>query len=449
MDSSTFFSFAESLNEPVLVADALSGQHIWSSARFNVMAGVSGKKEIDDILRSLLANRHLDSLSLVRPGDVPPEKIMPLALPEWTGNVHICAWKWQDKKVITAIFREEKTRAAERRLQALHQLNEADIINSGDFTAACRLITETAAKTMYANWVGVWRADHEKNRLLNEVVYNLESEIHTRIDPFSLENYSRYTDLLRGSRAVVIHDTRTDSILPGLPANPNFTRVRSLIDCPIRIGGRLEGVVSIEYGDIPHEWTEEERAFGASLADFAAIALESSRAVKAEMMMHKIMGKLPDTIYRRYNDYPLYTLEYISDRCLRLMGYSPGELIRNAKCRFFDLIHPDDLPEVKKAHEASFVAGKPLNLTYRLIHKNGEVRWVWDRGTVVESRLDQPELSVVEGFLTDYTDQRTARDEKETRRIKREFLATISHEVYTPMNGIMGLSQLLLETPLD
>lgn len=93
------------------------------------------------------------------------------------------------------------------------------------------------------------------------------------------------------------------------------------MDCPIRIGGRLEGVVCIEYGDVPHDWTEEELTFGASLADFAALALESARSVRTEMMIHGLMDRVPDTLYRRYNDYPLYTLNYISDRCLRL-GYS-------------------------------------------------------------------------------------------------------------------------------
>jgi len=449
MDTSTFFSFAESLNEPVLVADALNGEHIWSSSRFNALASVSGKKEMGDLLDLLLANRHLDNLPLVRPGDAPPAKVMPLALAEWTGNVHLRVWNLLDKSVLTAVFREEKTRAAERRRQALHKLSESDLICSGDIQAAARLIVETAAKTMYANWVGLWRADHENNRLVNEVVYNLESEIHTRLAPFSVGDYDLYMDLLRSQRTVVIHDTRTDRILPGLSDHANFARVRSFLDCPIRIGGRLEGVVCIEYGDVPHDWTEDELTFGASLADFAALALESARGVQAEMILHGMMDRVPDTLYRRYNDYPLYTLAYISDRCLRLLGYSPEELIHNAKRRFFDLIHPDDLPEIKKAHAAAFLNNRPLNATYRLIHKDGTIRWIWDRGRVVESRADQPELSVMEGFLTDYTDQRMARDAKEIRRIKREFLSSLSHEVYTPMNGLLGLSNLLLETDLN
>lgn len=36
-----------------------------------------------------------------------------------------------------------------------------------------------------------------------------------------------------------------------------------------------------------------------------------------------------------------------------------------------------------------------------------------------------------------------------SNRLKNEFIATISHEVRTPMNGVLGSTQLLLDTPLD
>lgn len=64
------------------------------------------------------------------------------------------------------------------------------------------------------------------------------------------------------------------------------------------------------------------------------------------------------------------------------------------------------------------------------------------------------------GFVTLYTDVTARREEarrliearenaESTARIKSEFLATMSHEVRTPMNGVLGLAELLLDTPLE
>ena len=452
MHLSYFLALAESLDEPIIVTDVETGELLWESSQFKALLSSYGREHKEAIVREVLEGGRS-----VRPGDALDKepnqlKVVPIQFPQWRGELHLSNCHWENRPAVLAIIKDQGNqtfvKAETRRRDALRHLSGAPALTSGDFQAAYRLITEVAAKTLGASRVGIWRIDDEKNLLVNEVYYNLVAQNHTVNEPFGLEVYPEYIAMLHSERNIVIPDTATDTILPGLSNDYNFLGCQALMDCPVRIGGKLSGAVCIE-SNITRPWTLEEQAFGASVADFVVIAMESSRVYESERRMATLMSNLPGTAFRCCNDFPTFTMEYMSEGCLEMTGYRPEDIVGNNKLCFFDIVHPEDLPKLKADNEVTLLVDEPLDTTFRIIHKSGEIRWIWERSRVVEVRPDNPNFSIVEGFFSDITQERRREEAEHASKAKGEFLANMSHEIRTPMNGVLGLTSLLLDTKLN
>jgi PAS domain S-box-containing protein len=113
-------------------------------------------------------------------------------------------------------------------------------------------------------------------------------------------------------------------------------------------------------------------------------------------------------------------------------------------------LHPDDKPRVDDALATAIKSGR-YESEYRLVRPDGQIVWITERGHIVRDSESPGERMV--GISRDITadkeaalererllrQARVARDEAEHQsRMKDEFLATLSHELRTPMNVILG-----------
>lgn len=184
-------------------------------------------------------------------------------------------------------------------------------------------------------------------------------------------------------------------------------------------------------------------------------ALERQRLLRALQserdLLHTLLDHLPDSIY--FKDIESRFVR-TSRALARKFGLSdPSEVEGKCDADFFTEEHA---AEARKDEQDLMQSGR------QVIGKEEKETWpdgrqTWVSTTKLALRDRQGAVVGTFGISRDITAQKRAalalRDAKEAaeaaNRAKSDFLANMSHEIRTPMNAIIGMTELVLDTPLS
>ncbi len=124
----------------------------------------------------------------------------------------------------------------------------------------------------------------------------------------------------------------------------------------------------------------------------------------AEQKYRLLVGHLPAVVYTVELG-EVNRTTYISPQVEALLGYSPEEWLADPDL-WISCIHPDDRERAVAEVRRRDVAGQPLDIEYRVVARNGGVRWLRNVTTLVDS--GNGALRHSHGVLFDITNRRQA-----------------------------------------
>ena len=262
-------------------------------------------------------------------------------------------------------------------------------------------------------------------------------------------------DLAEG-KALVSVDALLDARSPVELERLKAYGVRALLNAPYVADGGLKFVLTASHSE-PYVWPAEDIALLSELAARIFPRLERARAEEALSASEERMRLAADAARFGMYDRNMRTGSFhVSDRIKHMLGYPRDSEVSHTQV--MSHMHPDDIEVGKAAYKkASDPSGDGrVYVEQRIVQCSGAVRWI---ATVGRLYFEQGEPTRSLGFWVDITDRKQVQEvlresEQKHKRAqetaeaanqaKSEFLATMSHEMRTPLNGMLGMVELLL-----
>ena len=176
--------------------------------------------------------------------------------------------------------------------------------------------------------------------------------------------------------------------------------------------------------------------------------------IRSAARFEATVSKLPVVVY--IEDVDCDGMHYMSPRYEEWFGYTAEERM-NHPGLWEQLLHPDDREQAVAQSRVAEASGEPYAADYRMVGRDGTVRWIRDEAALVTADDGTPLFWL--GVMLDITERK--RHERELTRaleleqhavqrlqqaddMKNTFLTAVSHDLRTPLAAILG-SALTLE----
>jgi PAS domain S-box-containing protein len=234
---------------------------------------------------------------------------------------------------------------------------------------------------------------------------------------------------------VVIAGTPSaEALMPALRRRPELASTHVVVAAALDVPDELRAALDTGADDVMRVPFEPE-----VLVARVAAGLRAARLRSNEALLRSLVDNIPGALYRGACDRD-WTMYWLSDEVETITGYPASDFVDNSVRTFASVIHPDDRDYVERSVAQAVDARRPFNLEYRILRRDGDVRWVLERGQAQDGGDGRRRLH---GAIFDITfaapPSRPFASERLSRRSSPRFAphALVSS---TPPTGLAGRS---------
>ena len=173
---------------------------------------------------------------------------------------------------------------------------------------------------------------------------------------------------------------------------------------------------------------------------------ESTKAalIKREKQLRTLLANIPGAVYRCAGD-KHWTMELLSDAIEEITGYPASDFINNQVRSLASIIHPEDRESLEGIVNNALAKKKPYIIEYRIIHADGSIRWVYEKGQGMFDEQDK--LLWLNGAIVEIGERKKAEQAlKQEQNLLRSLIDNIPDVIfYKDANGIYQAGNSALE----